>query len=202
MSKITINTEAACPRKAHRPLILNPLFRIYTCANVTTPSILDPATASGAVIWGVVAGVLTSAFLFTLGLVFTKIVIPWYQTIVYEGADVSGLWIYRQNLGGIDYSYQMVLKQDAHRLHGNMTLAKSGAPAGPRGDYVQVFDISGSTWEGFLTLNMRSSDRKSLAFATSLLQIRDRGRSLVGQLVYRSANIGLVSSEQVSWPRG
>lgn len=169
---------------------------------MTTPSILDPATASGAVLWGVVAGVLTSAFLFTLGLVFTKIVIPWYQTIVYEGADVSGLWIYRQNLGGIDYSYQMVLKQDAHRLHGNMTLTKFGAPAGPRGDYVQVFDISGSTWEGFLTLNMRSSDRKSLAFATSLLQIQDRGRSLVGQLVYRSANIGLVSSEQVSWARG
>jgi hypothetical protein len=81
----------------------------------------------------------------------------------------------------LTYSYQM--KQDAHRLHGNMTLTKSGAPAGPRGDYVQVFDISGSTWEGFLTLNMRSSDRKSLAFATSLLQIQDRGRSLVGQLV-------------------
>jgi hypothetical protein len=167
------------------------MFRIYTCANVTTPSILDPATASGAVIWGVVAGVLTSAFLFTLGLVFTKIVIPWYQTIVCEGGDVSGLWIYRQNLGGIDYSCQMVLKQDAHRLHGNMTLTKSGETDGPRGE-----------WEGFLTLNMRSSDRKSLAFATSLLQMQDRGRSLVGQLVYRSANIGLVSSEPVSWARG
>jgi len=168
---------------------------------MTTPSVFDPATASGAVIWGVVAGVLTAAFLFVLGLVVTKILIPWYQSLVYQGADVSGLWIYRQNLSGIDYSYQMVLKQNAHRLGGNMTITKSGAPAGPRGDYVQFFDISGSTWEGFLTHNMRSSDRKSLSFATSLLQIQDRGRSLVGQLAYRSSNIDQVSSEQVSWTR-
>jgi hypothetical protein len=168
---------------------------------MTSASPFDPATASGAVLWGVVAGVLTAALLFGLGLIFTRIVIPWYQSIVYQGVDLSGLWVYRQNLSGIDYAYQMVLKQSAHRLKGNLTITKSGAPAGPRGDYVQAFDISGSTWEGFLTLNMRSSDRKSLAFATSLLQIEDRGRSLAGQLVYRSSGSGQVGSEQVNWTR-
>jgi hypothetical protein len=168
---------------------------------MTTPSVFDPATASGAVIWGVVAGVLTTALLFILGLVFTKIVIPWYQSLVYQGADVSGTWIYHQNLSGIDYAYQMVLNQHAHRIEGNMTITKSGAPAGPRGDYVQFFDVTGTTWEGFLTLNMRSTDRKSLSFATSLLQIQDRGRSLVGQLAYRSSCLGQVGSEPVSWTR-
>ncbi len=82
-----------------------------------------------------------------------------------------------------------------------MTINKTGAPPGPRGDYVQSFDISGSTWEGFVTLNMRSTDRRSLSFATSLLQIADRGRSLVGQLVYRSSQIDQVSSEHVQWLR-
>jgi hypothetical protein len=38
--------------------------------------ILDPATASGAVFWGVAAGVLTSGLLFTLGVIFTKVVVP------------------------------------------------------------------------------------------------------------------------------
>jgi hypothetical protein len=161
----------------------------------------DPSTVFGAIFWGVTAGILTSALLLVLGLIFTKIVIPWYQSIVYQGADVSGLWVYRQNLGGIDYAYQMVLKQSAHRISGSMSLTKSGAPAGPRGDYVQAFELSGSSWEGFLTLNMRSSDRRSLAFATSLLQIQDRGRSLRGQLAYRSAQVDQVGSEDVHWTR-
>lgn len=164
-------------------------------------SVLDPASIFGAVFWGVVAGVLTSALLLALGLIFTKIIVPWYQGIVYEGADISGLWVYRQNLSGIGYAYQMVLKQSAHRISGSMTLTKSGAPAGPRGDYVQAFDLSGSTWEGFVTLNLRSSDSRSLAFATSLLQIQDRGRSLRGQLAYRSSQVDQVGSESVDWTR-
>ena len=162
---------------------------------------IDPASASGAVLWGVVAGILTTFLLFLFGLMFTQVIIPWYETLVYRGWDVSGLWVYRQNLGGVDYGYQMALKQHAHRLSGTMTITKSGAPAGPRGDYVQTFGVSGTTWEGFLTLNMQSSDRKSLAFATSLLQVENRGRSMVGQLCYRSSGVGQVGSETIDWTR-
>ncbi|HKD05902.1 MAG TPA: hypothetical protein VKB79_08365 [Bryobacteraceae bacterium] len=163
--------------------------------------LIDPASASGAVLWGVVAGILTTFLLFLFGLMFTQVIIPWYETLVYRGWDVSGLWVYRQNLGGVDYGYQMALKQHAHRLSGTMTITKSGAPAGPRGDYVQTFGVSGTTWEGFLTLNMQSSDRKSLAFATSLLQVENRGRSMVGQLCYRSSGVGQVGSETIDWTR-
>jgi hypothetical protein len=163
--------------------------------------LFDPASASGAVLWGVVAGILTAFALSLFGLMVAQVLIPWYQALVYKGWDVSGLWIYRQNLGGIDYGYQMALKQHAHRLNGTMTLTKSGAPSGPSGDYVQTFDVSGTTWEGFLTLNMQSSDRKSLAFATSLLQVENRGRSMAGQLCYRSSGVGQVGSESVNWTR-
>jgi hypothetical protein len=162
---------------------------------------LDPSGIFGAVFWGVTAGILTSAILLMLGLVFTRIVVPWYQALLFQGVDLSGMWVYSQNLGGVQYDYLMTLTQKAHRLSGAMTLKKSGAPPGPRGDYVQAFDVSGSTWEGFVTLNMRSTDRRSL-FATSLLQIADRGRSLVGQLVYRSSQVDQVDSERVSWLRG
>lgn len=158
----------------------------------------DPASASGAVLWGVVAGVLTTLLLFLFGLMVTQVLIPWYQALVYKGWDVSGRWLYRQNLGGIDYGYQMVLRQQAHHLNGTMTLTKSGALSGPRGDYVQTFDVSGTTWEGFLTLNMQSSDRKSLAFATSLLQVENRGRSMAGHLCYRSSGVGQVGSEPLN----
>ena len=94
--------------------------------------ILDPATASGAVFWGVAAGVLTSGLLFTLGVIFTKVVVPWYQALIYQGVDLSGLWVQHQNLGGIAYDYNMVLKQSAHGLKGTMTLTKAGAPCTSR----------------------------------------------------------------------
>lgn len=162
---------------------------------------LDPSTVLGAVFWGVVAGILTSALLLLLGVLITNVLIPWYQALVYQGADLSGVWTSRQDLGGIQYSYTMTLKQSAHGLTGAMTITKSGAPPGPQGDYVQGFDITGSTWEGFVTLNMRSTDRRSLSFATSLLQIADRGRSLVGQLVYRSSQVDQVAAEPVHWTR-
>lgn len=160
----------------------------------------DPATASGALFWGVAAGVLISGLLFTIGVIFAKVVVPWYQALVYQGVDLSGHWVQHQDHGGIAYDYSMVLKQAAHDLKGTMTLTKSGAPPGPRGDYVQGFDVSGSTWEGFVTLNMRSSDRRGLAFATSLLEIQDRGKSLSGVLAFRSTG-GEASAEPLTWTR-
>ena len=150
--------------------------------------------------WGVEAGILTSFLLFILAAVFTKIVVPWYQALVYKGVDLSGTWVQHQTLSGIAYDYNMVLKQSAHGVKGTMTLTTSGAPPGPRGDYVQVFDVSGSSWEGFVTLNMQSSDPKSLAFATTLLKIQDRGRSLVGHLAFRSQS-GQAEGEPVHWER-
>jgi hypothetical protein len=47
--------------------------------------------------------------------------------------------------------------------------SQPGPPGGYLGDYVQSFEVTGTTWEGFLTINMTSDDRRSLAFATSLL---------------------------------
>jgi hypothetical protein len=162
----------------------------------------DPASISGALIWGMVAGIATSAFLLLCSLIFTKIIVPWWEDFIYKGVDLSGVWLYSQTLSGIRYDYMMTLTQRAHRIEGMMNLTKTGAPAGPRGDYVQGFDISGETWESFVTLNMKSTDRRSLAFATSLLQIENRGRSLIGQLAYRSSGGGKVGSEEVQWQRG
>jgi hypothetical protein len=95
----------------------------------------------------------------------------------------------------------MVLTQHAHKLAGTKTLMKTGAPAGSLGSYTQGFTVAGSTWEGFVTLNLRSDDPRTLSFATSLLQITDRGQSLIGLLVYRSSEHDQVESEPIHWRR-
>ena len=167
---------------------------------------IDPSTIAGAIICGVIAGVVTSAMFFIIGQLFGKVVIPWYQDLVYKGVDLRGKWIAQKSYpSGISYHYSILIEQNAHDLKGSMTISKMnsqpGPPGGQLGDYVQSFVVWGSTWEGFITINLTSSGRRSLSFATSLLQIRNRGESLVGQMVYRSSQNDQVESEDIIWTR-
>lgn len=166
----------------------------------------DPSTIAGAIIWGVIAGIITSAALFMLTQLFHKVVIPWYQELVFKGIDLRGKWVaQKQYPNGILYHYTLVLKQKAHNIRGSMTISKMNSQPGPSGghlgDYVQGFEVNGTTWEGFLTLNMASDDRRSLSFATSLLQVRNRGQTLVGHMAYRSSRVDQVDSEEITWTR-
>src|SRR5689334_15488330 len=154
----------------------------------------DPSTVSGAIIWGIVAGVMTSAFLAALAAFFQKVLIPWYEVLVYKGVDLQGKWIAQKTYSnGISYHYSLLLKQSAHALEGSMTISKMNSPPSQGGqylgDYVQKFDVIGSTWEGFVTLNMTSDDRRSLSFATTLLQVTKRGAALSGHMAYRSSQV-------------
>ena len=166
----------------------------------------DPSTVSGAIIWGVVAGILTSATLLVLGQFFAKVVIPWYQGLVYKGVDLRGKWIAHKTYpNGISYHYSLLIEQNAHDIKGSMTISKMNSqpdpPAGHLGDYVQSFVVRGTTWEGFVTINMTSNDRRSLSFATTLLQVRNRGESMVGHMAYRSSQVDQVDSEDIAWTR-
>lgn len=50
-----------------------------------------------------------------------------------------------------------------------------------------------------MTLNMSSDDRRSLSFVTTLLQVRNRGQSLVGHMAYRSSVVDKVDCEEITW---
>lgn len=156
---------------------------------------IDPSTIEGAVIWGVVSGLATSALLLILGLLASKVVLPWYTELVYKGVDLRGVWTEERDIGdGKCFSVQLALEQHAHKIHGTGTLTKSSAASI---DYVQFFSIEGSTWEGFLTLNMRSTNRKSLSFVTGLLKVKERGESLDGHWVYRGSFTDEAESEEL-----
>ncbi|HEX6902158.1 MAG TPA: hypothetical protein VF789_20750 [Thermoanaerobaculia bacterium] len=146
---------------------------------------MDPSTISGAIIWGVVSGLATSALLVILGLLISRVALPAYLEFIYKGVDLRGVWIEERDLGsGARFSVQLSLEQRAHKVSGTGTLTKSGTG---KSDYVQFFSIEGSTWEGFLVITMRSTNRKSLSFVAGLLKVKGRGESLLGHWVYRAA---------------
>lgn len=182
MPKNPINISTAQPPSAS-PLELN----------------LDPASISGVIFWGVLAGVLTSGFMYVCSQFFWKVFIPWYLEIRYEGIDLRGQWIAQNTLpDGTQYAYTLELEQSANDLRGVMTIVKSNSP---NNNYSQSFKVSGSTWEGYITLNMKSVDRRSLSFAASLLQVKNRGSNLVGHMAYRSAQHDRVDSEAITWTK-
>jgi hypothetical protein len=156
---------------------------------------IDPSSIGGAVIWGVVSGLLTSTLLLILGLVVSKIVVPWYTELIYKGVDLRGVWTEDRNLhSDIHFSVQLSIEQHAHKIRGTGTLTKSGTGDN---DYVQFFNIDGSTWEGFLIINMQSTNRKTLSFCAGLLKVKGRGEYLEGHWVYRGGMADEAESEKL-----
>ena len=76
-------------------------------------------TAIENVFWGVVAGIITSALLFVMGIVFAKLILPWYQALIYDGVDLRGSWVGEKlDSAGAKYRYELTLEQNAHKITG------------------------------------------------------------------------------------
>ncbi len=132
--------------------------------------------------WGAVAGIITTVVLAVISLTFQKGIIPWYQTTIYKGVDLNGDWLYKITYeNGVTYTCKLTIKQKAHKIYGagSMIVLNSGH------DYNQMFDIVGETWEGYLTLNMRSKNNKTLSFVSGLFKVEARGAALAGSWAYR-----------------
>lgn len=168
-------------------------------AEVGWKSLIDPSTPAGTLVLAVFAGILTTFLLFGLTKLFSGVVLPWYLQLIYKGIDLRGVWLAEYDENGAHYRFETRLQQRAHELWGHMTITKTGTG---QHDYVQDFKVVGETWEGFLTLNFRSRDRKSLSFVTGLFKVDARGNKLIGHIAYRDAGAtDSVKSEPANWTR-
>jgi hypothetical protein len=152
---------------------------------------------SSTIILSVSSGILTAALLCVLGKLFYNVIIPWYQKIIYKGVDLVGGW--EQEIPESEGSshFQLTLKQNANNISGNMAYTRKK----DSGETRILYDVSGSVWEGFITLNFNSLDRKKVAFATALLKVKHGGSKLSGNLSYRNFNIDDVDSVSICLAR-
>lgn len=150
------------------------------------------------IVLGVVAGVLTSLLLAVAGVLVKQVVVPWYRELVYRGVDLEGTWASKASAHGASYDYPLVLTQSGHELAGTATITK--AMTGGTG-YRDAFRLSGYTWEGYVSLTLRSEDRRRLSFATALLRVEQRGGVLIGYWAYRGSHIDAVEAEQITLSR-
>lgn len=144
---------------------------------------------SQTIFFGVASGVITSFVLFWLTITFTRIVLPWYQRVIYQGVDVSGEWTGKiVGAEGVYWSISMTVKQSAHSIRGTYTAIKyiSG-----KENRVTNMSISGEVWEGFVSLKCRTISNKNLSFGSMLLKVNDS--ELKGVQVFR--NFATTSNE-------
>jgi len=148
------------------------------------------------IVIGVVSGVLTATGLYLAKEFWTKTIVPSYQSIKYQGADISGVWLAElvDNEGTENEatsSFSMVLKQNAHKITGSMQFTHSA----PSNTYTIDFNINGEYWEGYLNLMCRSKSRKTYSHASLFLKLAAGGLALEGQFSFRNVITDTVSSD-------
>ena len=132
---------------------------------------------------GVFSGVITTIVIYILNVIFKRILLPWYQAISYKGIDVSGSWE-----GNIDskkdiiyFTGKLTLQQNAHDLIGSYVIVKYENEKVLK---ITSMKVSGTVWEGFVSLTCRTVSNKNLSFGSMLLKINDE--QLNGHQIFRN----------------
>lgn len=144
------------------------------------------------ILLGVVAGVITTVAIFLLKELWTKSLLPLYQKIRYQGADIADSWgnEYADKENDSNATFSLVLKQNAHKITGSMHFVRKGSNTQSNHNY----ELIGEYWEGYLTLNARSKDRKVFSNGTMFFKLSGNGKSLNGYFSFRNSIEDVVTS--------
>lgn len=144
-------------------------------------------------ILGIVTGIVTTAILFTLKVLWSNKVTPFLVGIRYQGVKIDGQWsglseVTPQDLASPESEGEpfrsecnLFLTQNAHTLGGSFLFKFKNEQK----DFSLDFDVSGYMWEGYVTLNFTPRDKRVTSYATGLFKLHDGGVSLIGVLLFR-----------------
>jgi hypothetical protein len=157
-------------------------------------------TAIDSVVLGVVSGVITAALLYVVSLLVRYHLLPWYRAVNYRGVDISGGWT-AHTIGSdkVKAKFELLLDQQAHELSGSATIIQGFDLEKPSSTV--IMDVSGSVWEGFITLNMKSRNRARLSYSTSLFRVLNGGIRLQGIYLFRSIKTDEIQAQELVWER-
>lgn len=151
------------------------------------------------ILLGVAAGVITAISLFLFKEFWLKSILPFYQKVKYQGADISGAWEkeYEADNGESKSSFSITLSQNAHKIKGTMDFVNIKGDKKVHGN----FNLTGEYWEGYLTLNARTTDRKKFSSGTMFLKLTNNGKNLDGYFCFRDAASDVVTSKKLELNR-
>lgn len=148
---------------------------------------------------GVFAGVLTAVLLFICKQFWVKTLIPLWQRIRYQGADISGSWSAElvDEETKEETSLSIVLYQNAHNIKGSMHFSLKT----PEYSEQMEFNLNGTYWETFLSINARSKSRKTFSGGVMYLKSKRNGAEFGGNFSFRDAITDIVTSIPIKFVR-
>lgn len=146
---------------------------------------------------GVLSGVLTAVLLWLIGVLFTKVLIPWYQNFVYQGGHVDGTWagFYKE---GDPPACRVSLRQKGHKISGEILLHRQ--PDGE--ETIKAFVCRGVLKDRNLILTYKPKDKRQLGSGAILMTLTNDGNRFEGKSLYFGSVDNKVESLKEYWIRG
>jgi hypothetical protein len=147
------------------------------------------------IIYGVVAGIITSFIIFLLIQIFNKIIIPWYKNTIYSGLNIEDIWLETHDVEMAEQISEFIIKQKAQVLEGLMTTVKKHKNSGET--EIKTFKIKGSFYDGHVVLEAKNINKKYRGHVLYLLKITNGGASLSGVKSWVDAGCDVITSENI-----
>lgn len=151
------------------------------------------------IVIGVVSGIITSALIYLLILIFNHIVLPWYRGFIYCGVDIEGKWeeALDFNNGNTQIStYELI--QKANDVSGKVTIVKS---TNGQITKTEMFSLKGLVKDRFFTATQTPIDKKRLGITTILLEVIGDGRKMQGSTTWYDSRAANITSINCEWQR-
>lgn len=132
---------------------------------------------------GIASGLMTSAVLIPVSILWSRGLVPWFEARVYSDTSIEGWWKVTlvfgefQDPGAVVDEFRMVLKQSAHRVTGTLT-----GVSGP--DVAKEFTVAGELRNLLLTVTYASNEPQHLDRGALTLQLVNNGGELLGTGAY------------------
>ena len=136
------------------------------------------------IIIGIIAGIITTLILELSRRIFFKIVIPWYQALVYKGIDISGEWVANiiiQKKGekiALKRKLFMSIDQKGHKITGDFTI--QNILENESINSVSSYKLSGKISDNYVCLNYARKSQKKIGLGNLLFKVTGLGDRLVG----------------------
>ena len=141
---------------------------------------------------GVISGLVATFIIVVIGQIWLKIILPWYENLLYQGVRLDGRWVSRARIRDSERETVWQIKQTGHRIK-----ATAVATLGP--NQGRSFAINGTFRNLILTVTFQRSDAGSVidrgCVAVKLVQ---NGHQLCGHIThYDYDSETLVSNDYV-----
>ena len=129
---------------------------------------------------GVLTGILSAMVVAVISNIYKYMVLPWFQTKVYQGVSLEGKWNGSMQMGDVKWGMGLVVKQKGSKVSGSLT-AKSEDPKAKKKETEMSFE--GNIYNGYLIISCIATDPHDISFGAMILKVKNK--KMTGRQIFR-----------------